>query len=85
MLPFLRKRHEGVATGGVIIKNRQPDETPKENDHDTAIHSCAADLISAVHAHDIKAAAEAIRSAFEILDAMPHQEYSHKEDEDEIV
>lgn len=82
MLPFLKRKNEsGIA--GVIIKHRQPDEKPQENqednDKDAAIHACAQDLISAVHSHDVKGAAEAIRSAFEILDEMPHEEGPHIE------
>lgn len=83
MLPFLKRKNDaGIA--GVIVKHRQPDEKSEENqedneDKDAAIHACAQDLISAVHAHDIKGAAEAIRSAFEILDEMPHIEGEHVE------
>lgn len=65
---------------GLIIKNRAPDQKPEENqeDKDAAIHACASDLIEAVHAKDIKRAAEAMRSAFEILEKMPHDEAEHK-------
>lgn len=75
MLPFLKQKQEGVAT--LTVKTRQPDETSEESDHDAAIHACAVELISAVHAHDTKGAAEALRSAFEILDSMPHEEGEH--------
>jgi hypothetical protein len=83
-LPFLKPKNQGVA--GLIIKMRSPDEKPQENqedkqDKDSAIHACAQDLISAVHAKDIKAAADALRSAFEILDSMPHIEGDHEKPE----
>lgn len=73
MLPFLKPKQAGIAT--LIVKNRTPDK-PEENqeDGDVAIHACAKDLIDAVHAKDIKGAAEAIRSAFEILEKLPHEE-----------
>lgn len=78
MLPFLKPKQAGIAT--IVVKNRQPDK-PEENqeDKDAAIHACAKDLIDAVHAKDIKAAAEAMRSAFEILDSMPHEEGPHED------
>lgn len=80
MLPFLKKRNEGM-NSGLIIKTRTPDEKPEEDQDDpaAAIHACASDLIQAVHAHDVKAAAEAIQSAFEILDSQPHEEGPHVE------
>lgn len=78
MLPFLKRKDQGSA--GLIIKNRTPDEKPdnQEDDKDTAIHACAQDLINSVHNRDVKGAAEAMRSAFEILDSMPHQEGPHE-------
>lgn len=81
VLPFLNKnKNQGVA--GLIIKQRTPDEKPQENqedDQDAAINACAQDLISAVHARDVKAVAEAMRSAFDILESMPHEEMEHDE------
>lgn len=84
LLPFLNKnKNQGVA--GLIIKQRTPDEKPQENqddnDQDAAIHACAQDLISAVHAHDVKATAEAMRAAFDILESMPHDEIEHDKPE----
>lgn len=79
MLPFLKNKNSGVA--GLIVKSRAPDEKPDSDepeDKDAAIHACAQDLINAVHAKDTRAAAEAIRSAFEILDSMPHEEGPHE-------
>ena len=78
MLPFLKPKQKGYATG-IIVKNRTPDEKPEENqeDKDASIHACAKDLITAVHAHDIPGAAEAMRSAFEILESQPHEEAEH--------
>ena len=87
MLPFLKLKQSPVA--GLIMKNRAPDEhESKEEDKDdeqpdesddssAAIESCARDLIRAVKADDIKGVAEAIQSAFEILDSEPHVEGEH--------
>jgi hypothetical protein len=52
----------------------------EESSENMAIHSCAEDLISAIHAHDIKAAAEAMKSAFEILDSAPEHIEPHSYD-----
>lgn len=67
---------------GVIVHTRSPDEElpsekSDENDHSAAIEACASSLINAVHAHDVKAVAEALNDAFTILDAMPHEEGEH--------
>ncbi len=77
MLPFLKKKN--APQTGVIVQTRNPDEKPDENQEDNSdgIHACAKDLIDAVHAHDIKGAAEAIKAAFEILDSKPHEEGPH--------
>lgn len=65
---------------GVIIKQRAPDTKPEESKtDDSGIDACAEDLIQAIHARDVKAAAEAIKAAFEILDSEPHEEGSHSE------
>lgn len=64
------------------MKMREPDEKPDDQPEDpsAAIESCARDLIKAVHAQDIKSVAEAIQSAFTILDSQPHEEYDHESD-----
>jgi hypothetical protein len=84
LLPFLKPKNQGVA--GLVVKMRKPDEkaeggeiSEESDDKDAAIHACAQDLIKAVHSHDVKGAAEAIRSAFEILESMPHEEGEHVE------
>jgi hypothetical protein len=78
VLPFLKHKQQGNA--GLIVKMRAPDEKPDSEDSedkDAAIHACAQDLITAIHSKDVKLVAEAIRSAFEILDEMPHEEGEH--------
>jgi hypothetical protein len=78
VLPFLKRKQ--AASSGVIIKTREPDKTSEESTEQSidssAIESCARDLISAVHAQDAKGVAEAIKTAFDILESMPHEEMS---------
>lgn len=79
-MPFPKLRNQPISA--VILKNRQStgstspvvDQKP---DHEVYIEACAKDLIHAVHSRDIPAVAEALRSAFEILESMPHEEGEH--------
>lgn len=74
ILPFLtKKQHQG---SGITIKTRQPDEDQPEPSGSEAIEACASDLIKAIHSHDMKGTAEALKSAFEILESQPHEEES---------
>lgn len=68
MIPFLsKKKYDGNA--GLIIKTREPDESPEQNDSSAGIESCADELIRAVHARDSKAVANALKDAFDILES----------------
>lgn len=81
MLPFLKKRQE-AGISGVLIKHREPDEKPAEEQQDdpaAAIKACSQALIKAVHAQDVEAVSEALKDAFDILDSMPHVEGEHLE------
>lgn len=83
MLPFLKNKNAQVA--GLIVKTRAPDEKPQSEDQDdssAAIESCAQALISAIHARDVKAAADAIKDAFDILSSGPEEESTSKHDYD---
>lgn len=76
MLPFIKKKNEN-SVASLLIQDRNLSEKPEENQEDdkyAAIEACASLLINAVHAHDVKAAAESICAAFEILESYPHQE-----------
>lgn len=80
MLPFLKNKN--ISAPGITIKTRAPDEQPEaeeSNDSSAAIESCAQELIRAIHAKDVKAAAAALEDAFQILDSMPHEEGEHVE------
>lgn len=80
MLPFLRKKNEHAQTG-VIVQTRNPHNTEEKQEDNTGIHACASDLIDAVHAKDIQGVADAMKSAFDILEMQPHDEINHKENE----
>jgi hypothetical protein len=70
--------NQRAPTGGVIVQSRNNEKPEsKQDDNTIAIEACATALIVAVHAHDVPAAAEAIKHAFEILDSMPHEEGEH--------
>ncbi len=80
MLPFLKQK----PVAGIIIAKRKPDgQNELEGDDSAPLEACASDLIQAIHAKDAKAAAEAFKAAFEILEASPHEESPHLEDEEE--
>ena len=71
-----------------MTKMRKPDakpenEQPESNESDDmlneAVEACARDLIRAVHAQDVKGAAQAMRDAFTIMEAAPHTEADHSD------
>ena len=77
LLPFLKKQKAN--NFGLIVKTRESDSGEDEQqpeDKTAAIEACAQDLIQAVHSRNVKMAAEAICSAFEILEGMEHSEAS---------
>lgn len=78
MLPFLAPKKQA----GVIIAKRVGDKTEpmhEEGEEDPGLMAAAEDLISAIHAKDAKAAAQALKAAFEVCDAYPHEEGPHVE------
>ena len=75
MLPFLSKVKKQAGIAGTIIKNRTPDEKPEENQEDSSsIEDCAAQLITAVHAHDKQGVVDAMKDIFQKLEDEPHEE-----------
>lgn len=83
-LPFLKPKH--VAGTIMAVKVRPPDVTEDKSSEDqenAGLMSAASDLITAVQANDHKAAAQALRAAFEILDSSPHDEGPHTNDNTE--
>lgn len=86
MLPFLKDKNQRASQTGVIVKTR-PSDHPEAQDIDhtdpeAILEACAQDLISAVHARDIKKTAQILKDTFELLDAMPHVEGQHLESEE---
>jgi len=75
MLPFLKNRYEASSSGPVESMERKPDEG-KEEEYDS-LESAAEDLCNAIEAKDYKAAAVALRAAFELMDSEPHYEGEH--------
>ena len=73
MLPFLKRRTPPAS--GVTIQARQPAE-PIEDISDAHL-ACAADLLKAIKAQDVKGIAQALYDAFTIMESEPHQEGPH--------
>lgn len=64
MLPFLKNQNEASASAPVDHITRKSDD---ESDNYDPLLSAAEDLISAIHAKDAKATAEAWRAGNELL------------------
>jgi len=79
LLPFL-KRKEGIATGGILVKNRTPDEHTEQDKDDTSAghEACARALLNAINANDVKGIADALYDAFTLMDSEPHEEGPHE-------
>ena len=78
-MPFLKNKHDGVATGGVLVKHRQPDN-PEENQEDIYdLKSAMEELASHLAAKDWESAAECFREAARMVDEEPHHEGKHIE------
>ena len=69
MLPFLQEKKKSIAD--VIVNERRPDEPIEKSTHSDGMLAAAQDLISAVHAKDHKAVADALQAAHEMA-----QEYT---------
>ena len=83
MLPFLKPKQ----VVGTILARRKPDGSNEmenqEGQENEGLSACSAELIRAVHEKDEAAVASALRSAFQILDAEPHEEGPHTNEESE--
>lgn len=77
MLPFMKHSKEASVAVNTESVKRKPDEEPEYD----PIHSAAEDLHSALKSGDIPAIAEALRSAFIILDSEPHHEGPYIEEQ----
>lgn len=70
MIPFLKHKNEGSVSAPVESIERKPDDGAEYD----VLESAAEDLCMAIEAKDYKAAAAALRAAFELLESEPHQE-----------
>ena len=77
MLPMLRRRQEASVSVPSEVVMREPDD---ESSYDPLL-SCAEDLLSAINSKDIKSIAEALSSAFVILESQPDEENESGEEE----
>ena len=70
----------------MITETRKPDENsakPEESNDNEGLEMAAQDLIDAVHNKDPKAAASAMRAAFELMESQPHEENNEEEQGEE--
>lgn len=72
--------HDGKPLAALILaKAHHPDEEDEEGKGDEqGLEAAAEDLITAIHDKDADAVVEALRNAFSILDAEPHEEGPHE-------
>jgi hypothetical protein len=73
MIPFLKRKDEASVSMPADSIKREPDEEPEYD----ALESAGQDLIDAVKSGDAKAAAAALRAAFQLADSQPHEEGPH--------
>ncbi len=74
MIPFLKRKDEASVSAPAEKIQRKPDEESEDYDGLTA---AAEDLCHAIEAKDYKAAAVALRAAFDLLESEPHHEGEH--------
>lgn len=81
MLPFLKPK---IQTGIVIQKTRasdgEPAEMTEESGDDQDMVAAAEDILRAVSTKDAVLLAKAIKAAFDIYEAQPHEEADHSYD-----
>lgn len=79
MLPFLKRKDEASASGPVDpIQKMHTTEDEQEFD---PLESAMEELCAAIERKDYKAAAEAFRASFDLLEMQPHDEIDHGENE----
>lgn len=82
MLPFLKHKKQ---TASLIVSTRKPDgniqESHSEGDEDSAMKAAAEDIMRAITSKDPQHLALALRAAFQILEAEPHEEGPHEEND----
>ena len=73
MLPFLKHSQEASVSAPAEKIERKPD-APEDLD---LLEGCVQELIDAIKAGDTKSAARALKDAFQVCDASPHEEGEH--------
>lgn len=86
MLPFLEPKHMSTT---IIARRGKPDleaspEKDMTEDIDPGLKEAAEDLMRAVESKSVIDVAKALKSAFEICDAYPHQEGEHTNEEEGV-
>jgi hypothetical protein len=71
MLPFLKKKNEGGS--GLVASAKIKDGEVQMEGEVTELEVVADELIQAIQQGDVKAAAEALKSAFIICDSYPQE------------
>lgn len=84
MLPFLKKKQ----IAAVVYSKMKPsgqveDEKQDSSEGRVELEACAESLIRAINRNDVSAVADALKSAFDVLEAQPHEEYEHEEESEE--
>jgi hypothetical protein len=86
MLPFLDPKKIASAAmtvkGGKTMEHNPEVEAP-DSDMDGGLKSAAEDVLMAIEHKSVMDLAKALKSAFMILDAMPHEEGEHEEEAEE--
>jgi len=85
MLPFLKSKQKMQSGISMPVEYRKSDSKSEDmpDEGSMALEMAAKDLMKGIHSSDHKLIASALRSAFEILDSMPHEEGPHIEEEHE--
>ena len=83
MLPFLKPRNQQSAGVSTEYFKTKPESDEDKKEDVEGLMAAAADFIQGIQTGDKKLVASALRSAFEILDAAPHEEGPHTNDESE--
>lgn len=73
-LPFALKSEDKKAAG-VVVEHRSEGESKPRN---VGLEAAAEELLKAMERKDVQGMANALTSAFFLLDAMPHTEGAHE-------
>jgi hypothetical protein len=89
MLPFLKQKDKGVGMLNELMTRRgdrakvSPVVESKDNpDHNDELEEAATALLSAIQSQSVQGVRDALKQAFDCLDAAPHIEADHSQDEE---